>query len=335
LISLRRVAVTGGLGFIGSHVVDAFLAADHEVLVIDSMVGAVIDGSEYETRPGVELVRAPVEDWLAAGGSFAGFDRVVHAGSLVGPAGILKYAGTIGARIAGSTAAVLDACVEADVPVCTFSSAEVYGRSGLLSEKDDIIVPCGYNARIEYAAAKTLTEVMTVNSRHRGLRGIVIRPFNVTGPRQSRAGGFVMPTFVEQAQAGRPLTVFAGGDQVRAFLSATDLTRFVVEFMDAAIDSEHHVFNVGNPGNAITIRGLAHRVNELLGTSSPVIDVNPQAIHGPLYQEAESFEKVPVLDAATSVGWQPKISLDELILETAEYYASHADVRAEGTNAPL
>jgi nucleoside-diphosphate-sugar epimerase len=335
LIALRRVAVTGGLGFIGSHVVDALLGAEFEVLVIDSMVGAVVDGHEFEATPGVEVVRAPVEDWLAAGGSFDGFERVIHAGSLVGPAGILKYAGTIGPRIIGSTAAVLDACIAADVPVCTFSSAEVYGRSGMLSEKDDIVVPSDYNARIEYAVAKTLTEVMTVNNRHRGLRGIVIRPFNVTGPRQSRAGGFVMPTFVEQAQAGRPLTVFASGRQVRAFLSATDLTRFVVEFMPAAIDSDHQVFNVGNPGNAITVRDLAHRINELLGTSSPVIDVDPRRIHGPLYQEAESFEKVPVLDAAASVGWQPEVGLDELILETAEYYATHPDRRAEGSNAPL
>ena len=107
----------------------------------------------------------------------------------------------------------------------------------MLAEGDDIIVPTHYNARLEYAIAKTLTEAATINSRHRGLRGFVIRPFNVAGPRQSRAGGFVMPTFVQQALAGRPLTVFAGGGQERAFLSATDLARFITDHADAAFES--------------------------------------------------------------------------------------------------
>jgi nucleoside-diphosphate-sugar epimerase len=120
---------------------------------------------------------------------------------------------------------VVEACIAADAPLCTFSSAEVYGRSGLLHETDDIIVPPRYNVRLEYAIAKTLTEAITANARHRGLRGFVIRPFNVAGRGQSRAGGFVMPTFVQQALAGRPLTVFASGHQVRAFLAVTDLAR--------------------------------------------------------------------------------------------------------------
>ena len=124
---------------------------------------------------------------------------------------------------------MIEECVEHDVALISFSSAEVYGRSGMLAEADDIIVPTHYNARLEYAIAKTLTEAATINSRHRGLRGFVIRPFNVGGPRQSRAGGFVMPTFVQQAIAGRPLTVFAGGGQERAFLSATDLARFITD----------------------------------------------------------------------------------------------------------
>jgi nucleoside-diphosphate-sugar epimerase len=233
---MQRAVVTGGLGFIGSHVVDALVADGREVTIVDSMVAAVTDGREYEAL-GCVVHRVSIADFLAGGGTFAGADLVVHAASHVGPAGILRHQGTLGADIVTTTQLVVEECVAHDIALVAFSSAEVYGRSGLLQESDDLVVPVHYNARLEYAIAKTLTEAVTINSRHRGLRGLVIRPFNVAGPRQSRAGGFVMPTFVQQAIAGRPLTVFAGGEQQRAFLSAVDLSRFITEHLDVALES--------------------------------------------------------------------------------------------------
>jgi nucleoside-diphosphate-sugar epimerase len=326
---MGEVVVTGGLGFIGSHVVDAYLARGDRVRIIDSQVGAVIDGDDYDADPSCTVIRTSVEDYLAEGGDFAGCDRVVHAAAHVGPAGILRHAGTLGLDIVQSTSAVIEASLAADVPLCVFSSAEVYGRSGQLKESDDIRVPSRYNARIEYAVAKTLTEVMTANSRHRGLRAIVIRPFNVGGARQSRAGGFVMPTFVQQALAGRPITVFATGRQVRAFLAATDLSRFLTDHMDAALESGQVVVNVGNPDNRTTVSGLAERVRKLLGSSSPIVRVDARTIHGPMYEEAESFHKVPVLGVASALGWKPELDLDGLILQTAEYYRRRSDERAD------
>ena len=323
---MRSIVVTGGLGFIGSHIVDAHLALGDRVTVIDSEVAAVVDGSDYEAHPACSVVRMPVEEFLEQD-SFKGADRVVHAASHVGPAGILRYAGRLGPEMVRATERVLEACLEADVPACVFSSAEVYGRSGRLAEGDDIRVPIGYNARIEYAIAKTLIEAITVNNLHRGLKAIVVRPFNVVGPRQSRAGGFVMPTFVQQALAGDPITVFASGEQVRSFTSATDLSRFLTGFWDAALGSEEVVYNVGNPANRTTVRGLAVRIKELLGSDSPIVSADGRQVYGPLYMEAESFEKVPVLGAAPGVGWEPRVGLDELILETARYYAACEDYR--------
>jgi nucleoside-diphosphate-sugar epimerase len=331
---MQKVIVTGGLGFIGSHVVDALLAAGRQVTVIDSMVAAVTDGREYEVFPGAKIHRVSIADFLAQGGSFSDADLVVHAASHVGPASILCHQGSLGAEIVAVTQQVIEECVEHDVALISFSSAEIYGRSGMLAESDDIIVPPRYNARIEYAVAKAVTEAATINSRHRGLQGFVVRPFNVAGSRQSRAGGFVMPTFVQQALAGRPLTVFAGGEQERAFLSATDLARFITDHADAAFDSEHPIFNLGNPGNTSTVWDLAERIVQRLDSPSPIEHADARLIHGPLYEEAESFQKLPVLDAAAGVGWAPRIRLDELIDETALYYRLRDDAR-EAAAVPL
>ena len=167
---MHRAVVTGGLGFIGSHVVDALVADGREVTIVDSMVAAVTDGREYEAA-GCVVHRVSIADYLAGGGTFAGADLVVHAASHVGPAGILRHQGTLGADIVGTTQLVVEECVEHDIALVAFSSAEVYGRSGLLQEHDDLVVPVHYNVRLEYAIAKTLTEAVTINSRHRGLRG--------------------------------------------------------------------------------------------------------------------------------------------------------------------
>jgi nucleoside-diphosphate-sugar epimerase len=323
-----KVTVTGGLGFIGSHVVDGLLAAGHDVQIIDSMVAAVTDGREYESHPRSRVHRMAVRDFLEDRG-FDGAHWVIHAASPVGPVGILADQGRLGGEIVATAQAVADACLESGSALCTFSSAEVYGRSGLLAEGDAIRVPVAYNARIEYAIAKTLTEALTINNRHRGLRATVIRPFNVAGSRQSRTGGFVMPTFVQQALAGEPLTVFAGGTQIRAFLAASDLARFVVDHLDAALDSGEPIFNLGNADNAVSVWSLAERVVALLGSSSPIEHRDGREVHGPLYEEAESLEKVPVLRAAPSVGWRPRVTLDELILQTADFYRTHEDLRAE------
>lgn len=314
------VVVTGGLGFIGSFVADAFLALDRRVVIIDSMVGSVISTEPYDNHPNCTVLKISIEEYFAQGGGFHGAERVVHAASLVGPAGILPFAGRLGHDIVEACQLVVDECIRCDVPMADFSSAEVYGRSGQLAESDTIEVPPDYSVRIEYAIAKTLTEAIVANSRHRGLRAIVLRPFNVTGPRQSEMGGFVVPTFVQQALLHEDITVFATGEQLRSFLSVTDLTRFIVEHMDEALESGHLIYNIGNPDNEITVRELADLVKEMTNSRSAVIYADAKRIHGDLYEEAESFQKNPVLVNAPAVGWKPKVDLRELIQETVDYY---------------
>jgi nucleoside-diphosphate-sugar epimerase len=281
----------------------------------------------------VTHVAQSIEDYLLSVRSLDGFDLVVHCASYVGPASILAYAGQIGPAIVHNTAAVIEKCIAADVPLINFSSAEVYGRSGILFEGADIRVPPYYNPRIEYALGKLTAESMCINSHDRGLRSVTIRPFNVAGPRQSRFGGFVMPTFVQQALSGRPLTVFAGGRQRRAFLSVTDLCRFITDFVDDDALDNPRVYNVGNPGNEIGVWELAELITQTLGSESDIVHTDAKTIYGPQYEECESFQKLPDISNASERGWAPQVGLEALIQETIDYYRRHADRR--GAHARL
>jgi UDP-glucose 4-epimerase len=321
-----KALVTGGLGFIGSFVSESLASRGHDVTVVDSGVSSVVEPHELDGPPDrIACVAMNVQDFLSASQSLNGFHLVVHCASHVGPASVIRLGGRLGHSIVADTGVLIDACIDADVPLINFSSAEVYGKSGMLSEGSDIRVPPYYNARIEYALAKLTAEAMCINSKERGLRSVVLRPFNVAGPRQSTFGGFVMPTFVQQALAGRPITVFSTGLQKRAFLSIRDLCRFMNEYLDESVFDTPRVYNVGTPGNTTTIYDLAVRVRDELESDSEIVYADPRDIHGPLYQEAESFEKLPDIANAAELGWTPEITLEQLIHETASYYSSHED----------
>ena len=320
--------ITGGLGFIGSTVTEYLLERGSEVLIVDSLLSNVVDPSALTSRySSATVVESTIADYLASGVDISSHDMLIHAASFVGPAAILQYQGTIGQEIVSDTSRIIRVCLEAGVPLVYLSSAEVYGKSGILREGSDIRVPPYYNARIEYALAKLTSEAMVINSRNQGLEGGVIRPFNVVGPRQSRAGGFVMPTFVQQALGNQPITVFGSGKQKRAFLGALDLANFLANYISDGVLTNGSIYNIGNPDNAITIEDLARKVVDILGSESEITYMDPQSVYGSLYFEAESFEKVPDIANARALGWDPKLSLDDIILETADFYTNNQDTR--------
>jgi nucleoside-diphosphate-sugar epimerase len=330
----KNILITGGLGFVGSFMTEAFVRKGATVTIVDSCVSSVVEAEDLDVpESSITNVAESVEDYLVKRSTLEGFDMVVHCASYVGPASILQYAGQLGPAIVGTTSRVIEKCIEADIPLVNFSSAEIYGKSGILQEDGDIRVPPYFNPRIEYALGKLTAESMCINSKDRGLRSATIRPFNVAGPRQSRFGGFVMPTFVQQALSGRPLTVFATGKQKRAFLSVTDLCRFVTDHLTPEAFANPKVYNVGNPGNTTEIYALAERIKSMTGSESDIIYADSSKIYGPQYEEAESFEKLPEIKNAAALGWAPEITLDELIEETIQYYKTNADMR--GMNARL
>ena len=322
----KEVLITGGLGFIGSSITKRFLAESAQVTVVDSLVSNVASEEDFESGA-VELKTCCIEDYLQQTGMRLKHDLVVHAASYVGPAGILQYSGAIAPHMLSVTSSVAEACIKSNVPLLFISSSEVYGADGLLQEDMDVRVPSCFNARLEYALAKLTSEAILTNLHSRGLRSVSIRPFNVVGSRQSRVGGFVIPTFVQQALANKTLTVFDTGEQKRSFVSVEDLADFVVEHLRKPVFNSNPRINVGNPNNACTINELAHKVVALVSSESPIKHVDPQTIYGPLYKEAASRIKLCDISKAQGLGWSPSRSLDRIIVEAADYFRTHRDIR--------
>lgn len=306
--------VTGGLGFIGSHLVDRLLAEGMDVLVIDDCRSTQQSaGNLWPSDTRVTLAWADVA--YCQDIDFPSQPEVVfHLASPVGPVGVLSRAGHItrevidGSRVAASWAA------KAGVPLIDVSTSEVYGGGdqGLCAETMPRIVEAGAWARLEYQTAKLAAEVMLLNQSDVDVR--IIRPFNVAGPRQSARGGFVLPRFVDAALGGKPITVYAPGTQRRALTHVADIVDGI--WLAWRKGEANRDYNLGNPGNTCSIMQLAHEVIDYVGTGEVAV-VDPVTLHGPQFREAA--EKFPDAHRAmTELGWSPSRSRADIIRDTVE-----------------
>ena len=311
-----KVLVTGGLGFIGSTLSEAYIARGDHVTIVDNQSSNVIGPGAIQ---GAKKIRCDAKTYAHAGWWHPNrYDLVVHCASPVGPAGILKYKGRIASMILASTDALITLCLAHDTPLINISTSEVYGTSGTYHESDALRVPAVPSARIEYAIGKMAAEAECRLTP--GLRSISIRPFNIAGARQSSAGGFVLPTFAEQALAGTPITIYGDGTQQRALTSVDDLADFVLNHTTDYMDGR--AVNVGNPHNTTTIADLASLVHEAAQSTSTILHTDGQTIHGQDYHEAEGHIKVPCIDLAQSMGWAPRTTLTTLVDQAVAHTAA-------------
>lgn len=326
----RSVLVLGGFGFLGSHLVDLLLEdPEQRVHVVDNLSTSPLplDALLAEIGPAPNLTWAieTVESFCRRGleeDNEERWDEIYHLASLVGPAGILPHAGRIAAPLLNDLMLVADLALRWGARLLLVSTSEVYGggEQGFCSEAMPKIVPAEASPRLEYAVGKLAAETSLINlCRASGLDGLIVRPFNITGPRQSGAGGFVLPRFVGQAMAGEDLTVFGDGSQVRAFTHVRDISQGMVDAMRRGATGG--VYNLGNPANRCSILTLAEAVREVTGTRVGIRFVDPQAIYGPLY--AEAHDKYPdAAKAQRDIAWRPGLGLRETIAETFHYMSA-------------
>lgn len=281
-----RVIVTGGAGFIGSHLVDRLQADGWDVVVVDRATG-----------PSIQLYSGPTSA-----------DAIFHLASPVGPIGVLWWASLLVEEVVQCAAIVRSWARLNGCPLVYVSTSEVYGSGHGDAEDQPCIFRPATSARKEYAVAKLAAETMLRNTA--GLDVRIVRPFNVAGPRQDPALGFVVPRFVAQALAGEPLTVYQPGTQVRAFAHVSDIVSGLLATLERGRSGE--VYNLGNPDNACTIRQLAEEVIEETGSASSIVVVDPTTLHGPAFREAP--DKIPIIDKAVrELGWEPRIGRRDTI----------------------
>ncbi len=313
---MTRFLVTGGLGFIGSHVVEQLLSSsDNHVTVVDNLstnvlpVDMIVDDI---SGPGtLELKLSSIADYRAD----CDFKTIFHLASPVGPAGVLKVAGQIVRRIVDDTYKVAEIAFQRGARLVNVSTSEVYGGGldGTCSETCPRVIRGPATARQEYAAGKLAAEVALQNlSQVHGLDVVSARPFNVAGVRQMGSGGFVLPRFLGQALAGIPLTVFGDGSQLRAFTDARDVASGIL--VAASKGTSGEIYNVGNPDTRVSISRLADLVLRVTCSRAGKTLVDPRTIYGSTYADAP--DKFPDAGMLIEMGWEPQYAVIDTIKNT-------------------
>ena len=318
---MTRILVTGGLGFIGAHLAERLLEdRDSHVTIVDDLSGAVLAPDELlveiqGNRPGhLEAYLQPIESFRTS----ERFETIYHLASIVGPAAVLKRSGLITQAIVRSTYHVLELAMQSGARLVNVSTSETYGGglNGYCREDTPRVIRGRATARQEYAAAKLAVEVSVENLSAFGeLDAVTVRPFNVSGPRQSGRGGFVLPRFIGQAILGQPLTVFGDGNQVRAFTDARDVVTGLI--LCAECGRRGTAYNVGNPHNRVSIDQLADQILAVTGSLAGKEYVDPKTIYGAAY--AEAADKYPDATRVMELGWNPAYRLVDTIRDTFQY----------------
>jgi UDP-glucose 4-epimerase len=315
-----RWLITGGAGFIGSHLAEFLIAKGDEVQVIDDLsTGSARNVQAIRNHERFRMVVDTINNVPLVTELVDMADRVVHLAAAVGVRLIVESpVRTIELNVHG-TEVVLRAAAKKGKRVLIASTSEVYGKSQQVpfEEDQDLVLGPSIKGRWSYAASKLIDEFLALAYwKEKKLPTTVVRFFNTVGPRQTGRYGMVVPTFVRQALAGQPLSVFGTGDQTRCFCHVEDVTRAIHSLLlsDATIGQ---VVNVGSQ-QEVSIRGLAERVRALADSSSTIRSVS--------YDEAyeEGFEdmmrRLPdIRKVERLVGWRPTKALDDILRDVIAF----------------
>ena len=316
---MRTVLITGGAGFIGSHLAEAALAAGDAVVAVDDLSTGSYRNVGHLSAGDFKLVVASVDDAATMEGLVRAADLVYHLAAAVGVKLIVEDpVRTIETNIRG-TEVVLRLANKWRRPVVLASTSEVYGKSERVpyAEEHDMVLGPTSHSRWSYAASKAIDEFLAVAYHRRdGLPVVIARLFNTVGPRQTGRYGMVLPTFVRQALRGEPITVYGDGRQSRSFTYVSDAVRALLDLPshEAAFGE---VFNVGG-GREITIMDLAALVRERTGSASAIVTVPYDQAYAPGFEDM--VRRVPDISKLQRVtGFAPTVDLEEIIDRVAEH----------------
>ncbi|HZT57090.1 MAG TPA: GDP-mannose 4,6-dehydratase [Pyrinomonadaceae bacterium] len=317
-----RVLITGGAGFIGSHLSDLYIARGDEVFCIDDLSTGSIDNiAHLKGNARYHYTIDTVHNQPVVAELIDQCDVVFHLAAAVGVKLIVESpVRTIETNVKG-TEVVLAQANKKKKKVLVASTSEVYGLSNDVPFREDgnLVMGATTKGRWSYACSKAIDEFLALAYwREKKLPTVVVRLFNTVGPRQTGQYGMVIPTFVKQALAGRPITVYGTGEQTRCFGFVRDVVGALVNLMDRD-ESVGEVFNIGS-NEEVSIMELARRVRELTGSDSEIVTVP--------YDEAyeEGFEDMPrrvpdITKVNKLVGFRPTVTLDEVLQSVIEYYS--------------
>ncbi len=311
-----QILVTGGAGFIGSHLCERLVSEGHTVTVIDNFsTGKSTNLSKLYTNKGFTLVEGSILDLKVLKPLIENTDYIFHLAAAVGVFNIVNNPlASLLTNIRG-TENVLEAANAASIPVFLTSSSEVYGKnvSDSLQETDDRILGSPVTLRWSYSEAKAIDESLAyAYFIEKKLETRIVRFFNTVGPRQLGAYGMVVPRFVKAALANEPLTIYGNGNQTRCFAHVYD----VVDAVMAIAFSEDTIGKVINIGNdfEISIKSLAKKIIDETGSASEIVYVPYEQAYGNGFEDME--RRVPNIDLINQlVGWKPIRDLSSMIAD--------------------
>ncbi len=315
--------ITGGAGFIGSHLADGLLLRGDEVTVLDDLsTGAMRNIRHLKGQPGFNYVVGSVLNAPLLAELVDNADQIFHLAAAVGVRLILESpVRTIETNVK-TTEMVLAAACKKKKKVFVASTSEVYGKSATVPfrEDGDLVLGATSRGRWSYACSKAIDEFLAIAYwRERHCPTVIGRCFNTVGPRQTGHYGMVVPRFVKQALRNQPFTVYGDGRQTRCFTHVTDAVRAMIGLMDAD-QTVGEVYNLGSEKET-PILELAERVKQLTESESPITFVPYTEAYGDNFEDMP--RRVPSLEKIqAAIGWEPQIEFDDILQSVIEYERS-------------
>jgi len=317
---MTTTLITGGAGFIGSHLVDHCLSEGGRILVIDDLSTGRLDNlDQHRGNANLEIVTESLVANSILDDYVKRCNRVFHLAAAVGVRRLNEAPDRVLCSNLNSTVAVLQSCARHQRPVLIASSSEVYGKSRALPQQEDAELIYGppTEVRWAYACSKAAGEFLAqAYHRRQGLPVVTARFFNTVGPRQSGQYGMVVPRFINQALAGQPITVYGDGLQTRCFCHVTDIVRAAAKLMDTST-AYGEIVNLGSD-DQVTIESLAELVKEMTGSASEIVTVPFEQAYGPDLKDMRD-RKPDISKARALIDFQPTMGLRDILADTIEY----------------